>query len=291
MLKLGWTYNLLKDDREAVRWFNLARRSPDPATAAEASRAYRNLDAARERWRTTIWVFPMFSTRWHDLFGYAQAKTELRLPHWFVHPYVSLRFVGDAQGAISLAGTIGPQYLSEQSAILALGAATVPWHRITAWFEAGESLRYNQISSGSGMLIPDYRGGISYGKGFGNLLTRGAHGFFAETNDDGIYVSRFAHDKLLYSQNRTGYTFRGAEGAGEFHAQLFWNWNATVDALGQYWANFVETGPGIRFRFEREPALLFSVSALRGAYLINQGNPRGPNFNDVRVGIWYAFTR
>jgi hypothetical protein len=77
-----------------------------------------------------------------------------------------------------------------------------------------------------------------------------------------------------------------------FHAQFYWNANATVDATGQYWANYVETGPGVRFRFEGMPtSLLFSVNALRGAYLINQGNPRGPNFNDVRVGIWYAFSK
>ena len=31
MLKLGWLYNILKDDREAVKWFNLASKSPDPA--------------------------------------------------------------------------------------------------------------------------------------------------------------------------------------------------------------------------------------------------------------------
>ena len=62
--------------------------------------------------------------------------------------------------------------------------------------------------------------------------------------------------------------------------------------LRQYWANYAETGPGVRFRFEewRVP-LRFSVEALRGAYLVNQGNPRRPNFNDVRVGIWYAFTK
>ena len=33
---------------------------------------------------------------------------------------------------------------------------------------------------------------------------------------------------LLYSQNRTGYTFAAAETA-EFQAQLYWNWNVTVD--------------------------------------------------------------
>src|SRR5579871_6363284 len=43
MLKLGWTYNMLKDDREALHWFALARGSPDAATAEEAAKAYRNL--------------------------------------------------------------------------------------------------------------------------------------------------------------------------------------------------------------------------------------------------------
>ena len=31
MLKLGWTYNMLHDDRDAVRWFDLARHSDDAA--------------------------------------------------------------------------------------------------------------------------------------------------------------------------------------------------------------------------------------------------------------------
>ncbi len=39
MLKLGWTYNMLKNDAEAVRWFKLASASTDPAIASEASRA------------------------------------------------------------------------------------------------------------------------------------------------------------------------------------------------------------------------------------------------------------
>ena len=291
MLKLGWTYNNLKDDSEAVRWFDLARRSPDAKIAAEASHAYKNLEPEFQRFRTTFWVFPTFSTRWHDLFAYSQIKTELRLPHWFVHPYLSARFIGDSEGAVNVAN-LGPQYLSERSVILGVGLATQTWHGATSWFEAGESLRYSPSVSDPGKVVPDYRGGVSYAKGFGNLLARGKHGLFAESNDDGIFVSRFGNDTLLYSQNRTGYTFRSTESFLGFHGQLLWNWNATVDALGQYWANYAETGPGVRFRFEGMPGpLLFSVSALRGAYLINQGNPRGPNFNDLRVGIWYAFTK
>lgn len=291
MLKLGWTYNILKDDAEAVRWFNLARRSPDEKTSAEASRAYRNLEPGFQKIVTTLWAFPTFSTRWHDAFGYAQAKTELRLAHWRLRPYISARLVGDADGAVNFAN-MGPQYLSERSVILGIGVATAAWNGATAWFEAGESLRYSPTPQEPGRVVPDYRGGVSFAKGIGNLLDRGRHGIFAETNDDGLYVSRFGKDTLLYSQNRAGYTLRGLENFGALHAQLYWNFNATADALGQYWANYVETGPGVRFRFEGMPQpVLFSVSALHGAYFVNQGNPRGPNFKDVRVGIWYAWTK
>jgi hypothetical protein len=225
----------------------------------------------------------MFSSRWSDLFAYAQGKVELHLKNSWLRPYLSLRLVGDSRGAVEFANW-GPQYLSERSLILALGAATKSFDGATGWFEAGESLRWNPTNTDPGRLLPDYRGGVSYVKGLGHLLTGGSHGVFAETNDDGIYVSRFGKDTLLYSQNRAGITLRGS-------AQLFWNVNATVDMLGQYWANYVETGPGMKFKFEssRVP-LLFSVNLLRGAYLINQGNPRGPNFNDLRIGVWYAFT-
>jgi Tfp pilus assembly protein PilF len=82
MLKLGQTYNILKDDGEAVRWFDHARQSPDPAVAAEASRAYRDLEPALRLLHVTVWAFPMFSTRWHDAFGYGQVKTELWRPGW-----------------------------------------------------------------------------------------------------------------------------------------------------------------------------------------------------------------
>jgi Tfp pilus assembly protein PilF len=291
MLKLGWTYNMLKDDREAVRWFKLASASTDPSIASEASRAARNLEAATELFRTTFWIFPVYSTRWDDLFAYAQAKVDLRLKASWLHPYLSVRLVGDSRGAVDLAN-YGPQFLSERSIIAALGVATKPFYGATGWFEAGESLRLNPTMADPGRLLPDYRGGVSYVKGFGHLLAGTSHGFFAETNDDGIYVSRFQKDSLLYSQNRAGFTLRQLEGVAGFHAQVYWNGNATVDRLGQYWANYVETGPGMKFKFEHSRApMIFSVDLVRGAYLINQGNPRGPNFNDVRIGVWYAFTR
>jgi len=280
MLKLGWANNLLKDDRDAIKWFNLARQSPDVKIAVEAARASRNLSGSLARFRTTVWIFPTFSTRWHDLFAYAQAKTELNLHRWFVHPYLTLRFVGDTQGAIAPGVGFAPQYLSEGAAILGLGIATRTWHGATGWFEAGEEVRYRTTPADPSRGSPDYRGGVSYAKGFGHLLTGESHGWFTETNDDAVYVRRFENDTLLYSQNRTGYT--------ALRAQFYWNWNVTTDVKTLYWANYVETGPGLRFRVA---PLLFSINVLRGAYLVNTGNPRGPNFNDLRIGVWYAFSR
>src|SRR5205823_11243271 len=78
ILKLAWTYNILHQDLAAFRWFDLARKSPDPQVAAEAGHAWRTLHAASATFRTTAWLFPIFSTRWHDLFSYGQVKTEIR---------------------------------------------------------------------------------------------------------------------------------------------------------------------------------------------------------------------
>jgi Tfp pilus assembly protein PilF len=283
ILKLGWTNNMLKKDREAVKWFDLARRSPDTQVASEGAKAYRNLEADIERFRTTVWVFPTFSTRWHDLFAYAQAKTEIRFPRarW-LHPYASVRFVGDTHSAERFVSGWAPEYLSEQSVILGGGVATQPWHGANGWFEAGEALQFLPVLSRNSAASPDYRGGVSFTR-----AARLRH-WFAETNDDLIYVHRFDNDTLMYSQNRFGHDLP----AESVRAQVYWNWNATFDVKREYWANFVETGPGFRFHPRwAPPSVLISVNALRGIYLITNGNPHPAVFNDFRVGVWYAFTR
>lgn len=288
MLRLGWAFNIVKDDVSALHWFDLARRSPDAAVSTEASRAYRNLAPSFEPFRFTFWAYPIYSSRWQDLFGYAQAKVELRIPKIpFLRPYISARLLGDFRGTVG-AG-FGAEYFSERSTVFAGGVATQAWYGLTGWFEAGDALIYHQSPIERRRFTPDYRGGISYAKGFGNLLAKGRHGWFAETNLDGVFVSRFADDSILYWQSRSGYTLRSAE-TGGFHAQLLWNAGLTADSQRQYWANYVETGPGVRFRFENSP-LLYSLNLLRGAYLINRFNPRPPNYNEFRVAVWYAFTR
>jgi hypothetical protein len=127
MLQMGWAYNILHKDDEAVRWFDLARHSTDPKVAVEASKAWKNLHLANEQFRTTVWMYPIFSTRWHDRFSYGQFKAEWR-PRSRIHPYFSVRFVGDTR--VTIGGAVSPQYLSESSFIVAAGVATVPWHGI-----------------------------------------------------------------------------------------------------------------------------------------------------------------
>jgi Tfp pilus assembly protein PilF len=282
MLGLARALNILGQDTEAVRWFNMARLSPDAAISAQATRAWKNLRASTEPVRLSAWVYPMWSSRWHDVFGYAQAKAEFRTP-WPVRPYLSVRFVGDSRVSESLPGVVAPQYLSESSIIVGVGLATKPWHGAMLWGEAGNSMSYV-----NGHKLPDYRGGLSASRGWGHGLRGESAGVFADTTLDAVFVSRFDNDFLVYSQSRGGYTF----GYGELRAQLFWNANLTVDAQRQYWANFVETGPGLRFTAGwLPPSMYFTVSAMEGVYLVNTGNPKGPSFSDLRAGVWYAFTR
>jgi len=279
-LKLGWTNNMLHDDPAAIGWFDIARKSDDPAIAVEAERAYGNLRNDYELFRTTVWIFPLFSSRWGDVFGYGQVKTELRLKKLPFHLYGSVRLAGDVRRKSS---GVDPQNLSESAFILALGVASNPWHGATGWFEAGTMIGYL-----NGQMSQDYRGGVTYTKTRGSALGSENTGWFAETTDDSVYISRFDRDLINYSQNKTGYT----TSLLGVRAQAFWNNNITMDVKKQYWANTVETGPGFRFLPPHmPPAMNVTVSAVRGIYLRNAGNPRGPNFIDFRVGVWYAFTR
>ena len=102
--------------------------------------------------------------------------------------------------------------------------------------------------------MPDYRGGLNFAKGFGSLAGSSKAGFYYETTADAIYVSRFGKDWLFYSQNRAGRTIPIGEGNA---LQLLWNGNVVEDMLRQYWANTLETGPGLRFRPSWLPKYLF----------------------------------
>ena len=139
-----------------------------------------------------------------------------------------------------------------------------------------------------GTRSADYRGGVSWSKTIGASIAAEHEGWFLETLADSVFISRFSNDLLNYSQNRVGFTSM----LGRLKTQTFWSNNVTFDVKRQYWANFVETGPGFRFHPPGAPAALtITVGVVRGVYLMNRDNPRRPNFNDFRAGVWYAFTK
>ena len=290
LLKLGYAYNLAKDDTSALKWFDQARHSENEAIASEAAKAWRNLHGETLP-QTTIWTLPMYSTRWHDLFTYGQIKRTIPLPwtiphHWF-SLYLSTRFIGDLRSSMQRDPS-APTYLSESSFIVGAGIQSKTWHHFTGWAEAGEAFKYLASRRDVGAAIPDYRGGINFAKGFGTLLGASKSGYFYETTADAIYVSRFGKDWLFNSQNRVGRTFR----FNGITAQGLFNINYLRDSKGEYWANAVEMGPGVKLRLPfMPPNVYFSGDVLRGVYTKNEYNPRRPNYNDVRIGLWYALSR
>ena len=287
MLRLAWVNNILKDDSEAVKWFALAKQSPDEKISAEAAKAFRNLSSTESNNRTTFWTMPMFSSRWKNLFDYSQLKTEFKISRLPVRPYFSVRFIGDVRGAGQTASGINPQYFSESSVIFGIGLATPVKHGLMGWFEAGTSVRYRHRNDVA-LAVSDYRGGLSFARAWSGPVRRS----FLETNDDAVFISRFQNDGIFYSQNRIGYRVLESEETLGSQSSLFWNFNLTVDARRQSWANFLETGPGLRFRTTGMPASMsITTSFLRGSYLL-PGYPGGkPTFFDLRIGLWYAVSR
>jgi hypothetical protein len=232
-------------------------------------------------------MFPTFSTRWHSGFGYAQWRTDLKLPFIKLRTYVSTRLVGDSRGAIAQPGYVLPQYLSESSVIPGIGITTNTWHGARLWAEAGVAWSY-RARNGAPRTRPDYRGGLSFVRARGNLIGAPSPGFFREHDMDALYVHTFNRTFLVNLRNRVGLTIP----TRAVRFQLTWNANVNADPRRQYWANFVETGPGIRFRLPFMPAsMLVTADALRGVYTVNTANPRRPNFIDFRVGVWYSVTR
>ena len=290
-LKLGLAYNLANDDADALPYLNMARHALDPDIASQADKAYHafNGDPLAQ---TTVWALPMYSTRWHDFFTYGQLKHTVPLP-WLCEAnrllsfYVSMRLDGDVKSGV-IHQSFSPQYFSENSVIPAVGVSSKTWYHLTGWVEAGEAIWYLPGRRDVGAAIPDYRGGLNFTKGFGRLLGSKRNGLFYETTGDAEYISRFDKDWLFYWQNRAGRTFHlwGAS------AELLLNANYTHDVKSQYWANTVEMGPGFKVHLPwMPPNVYFSTDFLRGAYTETGYYPHKPNYDDVRIGFWYARTK
>jgi tetratricopeptide (TPR) repeat protein len=287
---LGVTANLLGRDEEALRWFAAARRSADAGIAAKAQEGYLSLKPKFSRFTSDVWAIPFYSSRWQGGFVYGQVKGQWRRARLPVSPYVSLRFVGDTAGGRQAAKALLPLYLSEKSVIAAAGASRVLHPTTFAWFEAGRSYTYGEQRFYEERWRWDARGGVSLLKGWGTLLGGQEAGRFHEVNLDGVYASRFRHNMLVYTQNRTGYTL--APAAGGTQAQIYAVWNLTVDRRGEYWGNFVEAGLGMRVMSPALPqGMSWRAEFVRGAHLRNALNPWGPNYWDFRTGIWYARTK
>jgi hypothetical protein len=147
--------------------------------------------------------------------------------------------------------------------------------------EAGSAISYLKRA-----MLPDYRGGLSVFRALGTGLRGESAGWFAEGTADGVFMSRFGDDFLVYGQTRLG----RSSGPGWVRTQLYWNTNVIFDARRESWANVFETGPGLRFAAKPMPEAMYaSFDVLRGAYLIPSIDRR-PRFHDIRAGVWYAFS-
>jgi tetratricopeptide (TPR) repeat protein len=286
---LGWAYNVSGNDKEALQWFYKASRMGSGTIALDAQRAYHNLTISGVP-LFTFWALPMYSSRWQDTFGYAQGK--VRIPVFRgkapINLYASLRMIGDTREYIGNSSE-ARLYLSEHALIAGLGVSTRYWHHLVGWAEAGESISYLPGRTDVGRATPDYRGGVNFAKGFGQLMGSNRSGLYYETTADAVFISRFDRDTLFYSQNRAGRTFQLTKTT---KLQLLANANGTTDLKHQYWANTIEVGPGVRLHTPfMPPNAYFLADYMHGFYIRRDANTPTNNYQDLRIGLWYAFSR
>jgi Flp pilus assembly protein TadD len=284
MLGLAQAFNQMGRDRDALLWFDRARKSGDSSAARSARQSYSRLYETAAPFHFTTWMLPFYSSRWSGALMYGQMKGEWKLAFTRLRPYLSMRLMADSRGRTgeSRVNPYFPAYLSESAVIFGAGANYPIARNLVAWGEAGQSVAYLNRPY-EARCKPDFRGGLAWIRGWGHPLGAST-GWFAETNVDAVHVSRFRNDTLAYFQARTGRTLTA-------NIQALWNWQVTADRLGQYWGNFVESGPGLRLRWSGLPrGVTFRIDALRGVYLRNSSNPLRPNYWDFRAGLWYGFT-
>ena len=115
--------------------------------------------------------------------------------------------------------------------------------------------------------------------------------WFVEAGGDAAYYTRLT-DFLAYLQSRQG--FRVLQCGRMLSVDSYVVENFTVDSAGNYFDNFVEVGPGLRFISAPVPAATVStnVEYLGGAYLgRNAGNTRGnaaPTYTDFRITVSFC---
>ena len=208
----------------------------DPRIAAEAARAYRNLRAASR----------------------ALPHLRLALPH-VLHPLARRLRLRPGQDRVQPRPPVPPlpqhppdrrhrawRRTSPSEASSSPSAwPPVPGAALIAWGEAGTAISYLNRHA-----LPDYRGGIAYAR------TLRANRRFADN-----------HPRRPLRQPLRPRFPASTPKPAPATAPVYWNVNLTVDARRQDWANFVETGPGLRVPLAE--SLYLTFNALRGRYLLD----------------------
>ena len=286
MLKLGWTNNMLHDDKDGRA---LVRARPAQPRSGDRRRGRAGLPepgSVDGPHPDDILDLPVLLLALAGLFTYGQLKTEFRTRQAALPP-LRLRPLrrrpapaaqSSARPAVPLRVVIHPRRRRRHTGVEGRrwpGAKRGPR---SATSSATTSAAWCPTT---GAALPT---DAAVGRGIGSESA----GAFFELNLDGIYVSRFNNDLLGLHADAHRLDTPARSGADANLRERECDGRRQAASLGQ----LRRVGPGVRLRAESmPPGLYFTVNYLRGRYTLREGNPYAPFYNDFRAGLWYAFTR
>ncbi len=289
MLRLGWTYNILHDDPEAERWFNLARQSPDPDQAKRGRPGFQQPGNCAPSAFEPRSGCSRFSRRAGTTCSVtARRRPRCRLGNLPVSAYLSTRFDGDARV------TTGPVAGGMTAAAVFIGGFVHPGLR------AGQPSMARSDRLGRGRAKPLSISTSSHEAHDSRLPRRRV--LCARVSGTACRRPRAPSPKPTTTASSSAASTTTCcctrRTAPATHSRSTWASAAVLlerqrdrrYATGQYWANYVETGPGCGFKFRR--AATPAVFGERAARSLSdqRGQSAAAELFDLRVGFWYAFT-
>ncbi|WP_307878506.1 tetratricopeptide repeat protein [Acinetobacter seifertii] len=284
-LKLQEAYllNQQKKNRNALVLFKELTSSSDPAIAAKATQAVKNLSGGEVKpYFGDIYFAPSYESRYDDVIFPLKVRYGKNIDNGRAQAYGFLNLNRDTKSQ----GGVRPEIIDENAVTLGVGANYQPWTSIPirAYVEVGGS--YDLIDRNRKKFRESVVGGVTgYQEWYSHSNcnhTLCLDNYFTDLYGNVATYSREDYNVIGDLRLRTGLNlYKGDNGTVQAYVKL----HGLADSKNEYYNNLFEYGPGISWQpFNYQPIKL-RVERLYGNYFKDVPVNTKDHYNNTRVEL------